>query len=216
MKLKFINSLLFILPLFFIACQSSPSPSDEGETTAEEMPEWEREHQLFKAGYADSVNTGLLEDTFKGSSRREAKNTIGELDVTINYGSPGKRGRVIWNGLVSYDQVWVAGSHWATAITFSKDVVIEDTRIPADMYALFIVPGREQWEMIINSRFDQHLADDYTEEEDLLKVTVDPIILEEAVERLTYSIKNNEDGTGSIVFAWDQIQLELPFAAAAE
>lgn len=31
--------------------------------------------------------------------------------IIINYHSPGVRKRVIWGGLVSYDEVWVTGAH---------------------------------------------------------------------------------------------------------
>lgn len=148
----------FVLAGLLLACNPEKEKAVTTEPTAE-ISEIEKEHLLIMAGYADSVNLGLVEDTIKGSARREAKGNLGDTEVTINYGSPGKRGRVIWNGLVSYDQVWVSGSHWATAVTFSKDVVIEGTDVPPGTYGFFTIPGRETWTLIINKHFDQHLAD---------------------------------------------------------
>lgn len=182
------------------------------EAETEELSNLEKEHLLEKVAYADSVNAGLIEDTFKGSARREAIGSIGDATVTINYGSPGKRGRVIWNGLVSYDQVWVSGSHWATAVTFSEDVVINEVEVPAGMYGFFTIPGREEWTLIINKHYDQHLADEYDEADDLVRVSFKPIDLDNEVQRLTYEVEKVSDTEGAISLSWDQVKVSMPFS----
>lgn len=192
---------------FLLACGQDPK---DQSAESEEMSNLEKEHILEKVAYADSVNAGLLEDTFKGSARREAKATIGSTEISINYGSPGVRGRVIWNGLVSYDQVWVSGSHWATAISFSEDVVINEIEVPAGMYGFFTIPGREEWVLIINRVYDMHLADEYEESEDIVRVPVKPEILETPVQRLNYEIKKATENTFEIALAWDRIKVKLP------
>jgi hypothetical protein len=175
----------------------------------DEMSNLEKEHILEKVEYADSVNAGLIEDTFKGSARREAKGTVGSTEITINYGSPGVRGRVIWNGLVSYDQVWVSGSHWATAISFSEDVEINGTQVPKGMYGFFTIPGIEEWTLVLNKTFDMHLADEYEESDDVVRVTVKPDILDEPVQRLTYEVEQESENIANITMAWDQIKVNL-------
>lgn len=67
---------------------------------------------------------------------------IGENHVHIDYGSPSVRGRNIWNGLVAYNQVWATGTHKATWIDFSKDVMIEGQHIPKGKYRFFIIPDK--------------------------------------------------------------------------
>lgn len=199
--------LLFAAGFLLAGCNEPKTT----ETAAEEdMSNLEKEHILEKVTYADSVNADLIEDTFKGSARREAKAVIGNTEITINYGSPGVRGRVIWNGLVSYDQVWVSGSHWATAISFSKDVLVNGVEIPAGMYGFFTIPGREDWTLIINKVYDMHLADDYDESEDLVRVNVIPEILEEPVQRLTYKIVMASENAVDVTMAWDNIKVKLP------
>lgn len=187
----------------------------EGSTDedSERAARLEEEHRLFKTGYADSVNQGLIEkDTFTGSARREAKALINAAEIAVNYGSPGKRGRVLWNGLVSYDQVWVSGSHWATAVTFSDDVLVEGTEVKAGTYAFFTIPGREEWTLILNENFDQHLAEDYDPALDLVRATVLPDELPEVKERLTYEVRKKDLGTGEIVMMWDRISVGMPFS----
>jgi hypothetical protein len=172
----------------------------------------EEEHELFKTGYADSVNLGLItEDRYTGSARREAIEIIDGAEITVNYGSPGMRGRVLWNGLVSYDQVWVSGSHWATAVSFGRDVMIENTNIEAGTYAFCTIPGRTEWTLILNKNYDQHLADDYDEKLDLVRVSVTPLELPQSVQRLTYVIDQTADKQGALRLRWDKLEVSVPF-----
>lgn len=217
--MKFTTSILTAISvLFLFSCAQTPTVEEKtgSEEIAAEEPELsrlEQEHQLYKPGYADSVNQGLIaEDTFKGSSRRRAEGQVSGVDVTVNYGSPGKRGRVLWNGLVSYDQVWVTGSHWATALTFSKDVDVEGTTVPAGTYGFFTIPGTDEWTLIINKVYDQHLADDYDQAQDVVRVEVAPESLDQVVQRLTYMVEPTGDNTGNLSMAWDQVKVSMPFS----
>lgn len=162
--------------------------------------------------YADSVNAGIIPvDTLKQSVMRTAMEFIGDNHVHIAYGSPGVRGRTIWGGLVAYDEVWVAGAHHATSVEFSKDVVVDGKDVPAGKYALFVVPGKTDWIIVINKNWDQHLADEYSASDDVIRVTVTPEKLNNITQRLTYAVRNVSDTEGEIVMAWDRIQLRLPF-----
>ncbi|WP_209329050.1 DUF2911 domain-containing protein [Lunatimonas salinarum] len=207
--------VLLIVFSTVIACGGERMQTDTDEesatTPAEELSRLEKEHLTELVGYADSVNRGLREDTERGSARLEVHGRVGNTTVTINHGSPGVRGRVIWNGLVSYDQVWVSGSHWATAVTFSNDVVVNGADIPAGTYAFFTIPGREKWELIINERYDQHLAEEYSQSEDLVRVTVEPIPLEDTMQRLNYAVEERGPKHGVIALSWDKIRVEMPF-----
>lgn len=203
-----IVGFIFVGTLVLASCNQSEKTSES--TATSEMSNLEKAHLLVRAGYADSVNKGLLEDTIKGSSRREAKGNIGSTEITVNYGSPGIRGRVIWNGLVAFDQVWVAGSHWATAVTFSKDVVVGGTEVSAGTYGFFTIPGKETWTLILNSNYDMHLADDYQESQDIVRLMVTPEILDSPVQRLTYEVSVDNESSGSIAMSWDQIRVRMP------
>lgn len=207
--------IVLIIALGIWSCAGSTSNSGneglstEGETV--DLSNLEKEHRVELVSYADSVNRGLREDTVTGSARLEVTGKVGNTTITINHGSPGVRGRVIWNGLVSYDQVWVSGSHWSTAITFSDAVRVNGVDIPAGMYALFTIPGREDWTWIVNKNYDQHLAEEYSQSEDLVRQTVKPTALDHTVQRLTYEVMEKGDKSGFIALSWDKIRLELPF-----
>lgn len=152
-------------------------------------------------------------DTLKGSLKAKAMGTIGNVGVTINYYSPAVRGRVVWGGLVPYDNVWVTGAHRATNIEFNQDVVIGGVNIVSGKYALFTIPGKEEWIVIINKNWDQHLADNYDQKEDVVRVKLKPETDEKHQERLRYVIETESDKQGEIVLYWEKMEISLPVAA---
>ena len=148
-------------------------------------------------------------DTLKGSLKAMAMGTIGNSGITINYYSPAVRGRVLWGGLVPFDNVWVTGAHKATSIEFNQEVVIGGVTVTPGKYALFTIPGKEKWTFIINKNWEQHLADDYDPKEDVVRVMVTPETEEPHQERLRYVVEEEGDG-GEVVVYWEKLEISLP------
>jgi hypothetical protein len=170
------------------------------------------EHKASTLGYADSVNAGLIkEDKMKGSPTRMAMANVGASHVHITYGSPGVKGRNIWGGLVSYDVVWCAGAHNATWISFSEDVTVNGKPLKAGKYGFFIIPKASgPWTIIFNSDAEMHLADEYDQAKDALRLDVQPLAdALESLPRLTFSVKEDSKGMGHILFAWDKKRIKL-------
>ncbi|WP_299761283.1 DUF2911 domain-containing protein [uncultured Pontibacter sp.] len=155
-------------------------------------------------------NTMALQDTIKGSIPSEATGKIGEANLKLTYHAPGVKGRTIWGGLVAYDQVWVTGAHMATTLETDKALVIGGEQIPAGKYALFTIPGREEWTVILNKNFKQHLADNYDQQDDLVRVQVKPTTFEQHQERLKYEINSISGAAGNILISWDKLRIEVP------
>ncbi len=223
--MKLYNTIAFlVLFVAIIACNNNANTANQEQNAdphaghnmaAEETMSPERaaeDARLYaRRGYADSVNQGLITvDSFKASPVRETSGTIGNTNVQIRYGSPGVRGRVIWGGLVANDEIWVSGAHMATAVTFDKDVVIGGTTVPAGKYALYTIPGEAEWTFILNKRWNQHLADEYTEAEDVVRTKVQPTTNDKPVQRLTYAVESASPTTGNIVLTWEKMKIALP------
>ena len=136
------------------------------------------------------------------SPKQMSMSNVGNNHVHIEYSSPSKRGRQIFGGLVAYGEVWVTGAHNATSINFTTDVQIGDTVIEKGKYALFTIPGEDTWTIIINTNWDQHLADDYSIEEDVVRVEVSPKSLDEEVEALTFEVTEIDENSGTISISW--------------
>lgn len=182
----------------------------------QEKPETENQH----ANHAKMENDGERRieqqaepDTLKGSPKAAAHGQIGHAHLTINYHSPAVRGRMIWGGLVAYNQVWVTGAHSATSLTTDKDITIGGTQLSAGKYALFTIPGENEWTIIFNKNWGQHLADDYSETEDVLRITVKPEITGQHQERLRYQIVSKENNKGAILITWDKLRVTIPVEA---
>jgi hypothetical protein len=161
--------------------------------------------------YADSVNAGLIAvDTMKSSTPRVSMATIGNAHVHISYYSPGVKGRIIWGGLVPYNTVWVTGAHSATSMSIDNPIIIDDKKIEAGTYAIFTIPGEQEWIFILNKNYQQHLADDYSEQEDVLRFIMRPVA-NEMTQRLTYKVVKHTNNKGRIEILWDKLKLIVPF-----
>ncbi len=109
-----------------------------------------------------------------------------------------------------FDNVWVTGAHRATSIDLSQEVMIGDVKVAPGKYALFTIPGKEEWTIIINKNWEQHLADDYDQKQDIVRVLVKPETEEVNQERLRYVIESESGNTGEIVIYWEKLEVSLP------
>jgi hypothetical protein len=140
-----------------------------------------------------------------------AKGKIGGANVTINYSSPGVKGRKIWGDLVPYDKAWRAGANEATTITTDKAIKVEGKDLPAGKYTVFAIPGEKEWQIIFNSQVGQWGIKrsgeaNYDPANNVAVVTVKPKKSAQMNERLKYEV----NGKG-IVLKWEN--LEVPIAA---
>jgi hypothetical protein len=204
MHLKQIILLTATLSLF--ACQSKTTK----DTKTKESLHMNHEGTTG-IGYADSINNGLIaEDTMKKSVPRTAMETINGTHLHISYHSPGVKGRIIWGGLVPYNTVWVTGAHTATSITFNNEVLLAGKTVAPGTYAIFTIPGEKEWTFILNRNYKQHLTDDYSEKEDVLRYTVTPQS-NAMTQRLTWVIQKEQETKGTISMYWEKLKISIPF-----
>ena len=155
-------------------------------------------------------NPNLIKDTSKKSIKSVAFNVVNGDSIVINYHSPGVRKRIIWGGLVPYGEVWVTGAHSATTIAFEKKLSIGGKVIVAGKYAFFTIPGKKEWIVIINKQWDQHLATEYDEKEDVVRIKVKPA-KNAHTERLQYVITDVKGNKGIISVAWEKLKISFDY-----
>ena len=127
----------------------------------------------------------------KPSPAATAEGTIGAAKVTISYSQPSAKGRKIMGGLVPYGQVWRTGANETTTIEFSSPVKIEGKDLAKGKYALFTLPGENEWAIIINSGI--HFgAFSYKDSEDVLRVTARPSKTDKFVETFVISVDKDQ------------------------
>lgn len=128
---------------------------------------------------------------------------INGTKVTIDYSRPSKRGRDIFGGLEDYGKVWRTGANESTWIELSKDVKVEGKSLAAGKYGLFTIPGKDEWTIIFNKKWDGWGAYEYKQSDDVLRVKVKPSSTDEVVELFTIDVTDS----GDVTMAWDQTQV---------
>lgn len=139
--------------------------------------------------------------------------TIEENIISVNYGSPKVKGRVIWGGLVPYGEVWRTGANEATTVEFTKDVFIEQQPLTKGVYSLFTIPSEKEWIIIFSTNSKQWGAFKYNETEDALRVKISPTLTDSLYEDMRFSILSDSanNTAGSIQFNWEKLQWNLRF-----
>lgn len=138
---------------------------------------------------------------------------FGLTNVEINYSSPGVKNRTIWGGLVPYDSVWRTGANAATVISFNTDVTVGGQKLKQGKYALFTIPGRDKWTVILNSDYNQFGAFDYKKSLDVVRFTVKP---EPTAfrERMEFLLNPLNDSVCTVTLRWEK--LEASFSVSAD
>ena len=136
---------------------------------------------------------------------------IGGAHIHIDYSSPGVRGRTIFGELIPYNKLWRAGANDATSIETNKDLEVGGQSLSAGKYGIFVIPNKDKWTVIFNTRWKQHGTDKYNEKEDVIRVDVMPTTLENLQEHLEYKVIKSDEQSGIISLAWEKTNVEIPF-----
>ena len=193
--MKIIKTLSIVLVLLVFGCKSETKEKTDSEMNHDE-------HQVEKT---ETTKKKPL------SPHTETMAMVGDAHIHIDYSSPGVRGRIIFGGLVGYDNVWQAGAHQATWIETNKDLIINGKTLPAGKYGFFTIPSKEDWTVMINRNWDQHGKDEYDQNDDVIRFTVTPVISENITEHLEYKVTKTDNTKGSISLAWEKVTLHIPF-----
>ncbi len=139
------------------------------------------------------------------SPRDTARVNVDGALVVIDYGSPAARGRVIFGELVPWDRVWRTGANAATQLRTNRDLVIGGVTIPAGNYSLWTLPGRRDWQLIINRQTGQW-GTAYDPTQDLARIPMQTRTQERLAERFTITI-----AAEMIRMAWDRTEAVVAF-----
>lgn len=145
------------------------------------------------------------------SPKARVEQRVGITDVSIDYSSPGVKGRKIWGEVVPYDKVWRAGANAPTKLTVSRDFSFGGTPVKAGSYSLFITPGRKTWTVMLNTDLTA-TQDAHDAKNDVAKVTVAPAALPAVRERLVYLVTDTQDDRANLDLEWERIRIRVPIA----
>lgn len=134
---------------------------------------------------------------------------VGLTDVSVNYSRPSTKGRKIFGELVPYGQLWRTGANGATLISFSTDVKIQGKPVPAGNYALYSIPSKNEWTIILSGKTDLWGAIGYDKADDVLRFSAKPMKLNKKYETFEISFANMSDRGADLALKWENTGVDF-------
>ena len=159
--------------------------------------------------------TSALATARAGQTRASPHATVSAgvrgADLSITYGRPYMRGRVIMGALVPYGRVWCPGADEATTLTMTKPLKLGDLTLAAGRYTLWMRPTSDAWTLVVSTQTGQWHTQ-YDPAQDLGRVELRKRALTVPVEQLTFAIGKDRSGTGgAITMTWETTEVSVPF-----
>ena len=130
--------------------------------------------------------------------------------LKITYSQPQKRGREIFGKLVPFGEVWRTGANEATEMTITQDVAINGAQVKAGTYALFSIPEKEKWTIILNRDLGQWGAYNYNQKTDVMRFEVPAKAIPGNVTYEPFTIRiDQKTDTAEIFLLWDKTQVSF-------
>ena len=158
--------------------------------------------------------TGLFAQNAKlvlpdASPAATLKQRVGVTDIEFSYSRPSMKGREVFGNLVPYDKVWRTGANTATKVTFSTDVKLNGTAVPAGTYELFTIPGKTEWTVIIHKNMSQWGAYAYDQKNDVARFKATPTVNPYVVESFTIGTGDLRDDSATIYLVWEKTRVSV-------
>ncbi len=129
----------------------------------------------------------------------------------VIYGRPQKNNRVIFDGIVKYNEMWRLGANEATEIEFLKPVKINGKAISKGRYTLYCIPAADKWTLVVSK--DNYCWGNYSynPKNDVARVDIKVEKNTEIVEAFTAYFDETKTGA-NLVFMWDDVKTQLPIS----
>jgi hypothetical protein len=145
----------------------------------------------------------------QASPAAQISQKVGLTDVSVEYSRPSMKGRKIFGELVPYGQVWRTGANAATILTFSTDVKVEGRNLPAGSYALYSIPGKSSWTIILSKNTKLWGAVGYDASDDVMRFTVKPGKTGQKYETMEINFVDVTDTGASIALKWENTRVKF-------
>ena len=138
------------------------------------------------------------------SPSQTIKQQFATSNLEISYSRPGVKGRKAFGDVVPFGKVWRTGANSATTIEFGEDVTIDKTKVAKGKYGLVTIPGEIEWQVIITKDLNVTGPTSYKLENDVVRIPVKPVTLNDQVETFTIDVENIRPTTATIQLKWDR------------
>jgi len=141
---------------------------------------------------------------------------MGEQQATLCYSRPSARERVVMGELVPFGAPWRLGANEATALHLPFAATIGGVAVEPGTYALYAIPGADQWEFVVNTSSERNGApiDESVRANDVGSFTRPTAETEGMVETFTIEWDAHGEGMGHLVLEWENTRVEVPIHKA--
>lgn len=138
--------------------------------------------------------------------------SVGLSDLQIVYSRPSKRERLIFGGLVPYDEVWRLGANKNTTFTTSDDLFFGRDTLPKGTYAMYAIPKKQTWDVIFYADYSNWgTPEEWEDSKIVLKASPEVQSLSDGVETMTMAIDHIKTDGAILSITWDRVCVEMPF-----
>ena len=136
------------------------------------------------------------------------------LDVEVVYYRPYKKGRLIFGleedgALQPFGVYWRLGANDATTIELKTDVSFAGQPLKAGKYSLYAFPGKNSWQIGVNSKSNRWGVSEPDHDDDVLMVEVPVFYSDEIIEQFKISFEASERGA-EMVLKWENSIVRIP------
>jgi tetratricopeptide (TPR) repeat protein len=144
------------------------------------------------------------------SPQVQIEQNVGLAKIGITYGQPGAKGRSIFGALIPYGKLWRTGANSSTKISLDQTVSFDGNIIPAGTYALYTIPQKDEWTIIIHK--NERLWGDagYDQLHDLVRFKVPVNNLKDYQETLLINFENFDANGADLVIKWENTEVKIP------
>jgi len=132
---------------------------------------------------------------------------IGLTEVAIEYSRPSMKNRTIFalDGLVPFGETWRTGANASTKISFSANVMVEGKEVKAGKYAVYTVPGKSSWDIILYKNTTHWgVPREWMATDEVARFSVPTASTGMAIETFTIMPMNNTIKSAQIAMMWDK------------
>jgi hypothetical protein len=154
-----------------------------------------------------SISLNAQIKTPQPSPTMKMETMIGLTEVTIEYSRPSMKERTIFaaDGLVPFGETWRTGANASTKISFSTDVTVEGKEVKAGKYAVYAVPGKTSWDIILYKNTTHWgVPREWIAADEVARVSVPAKSSGMTVETFTIMPMNNKINSAQIAMMWDK------------
>jgi len=171
---------------------------------------------LLSFSFAILVATAsVAQRTPQASPGASIVQAVGITDFTVKYSRPGIKGRSVFeenSPLAPTGKIWRTGANQATTLESSTDFTFGDKKVPAGKYALYSIPDKAKWVVILNKDLNSS-SESYKETEDVARVDIAPLA-GEFKETFEFTFSGLSDSTVTLNIEWAAVKVPVKISVA--